>query len=62
MKSLYDDIGKGYDTTRKADPEIAWRLRNHLQVPGKHHSQSYLNQILLKQQCSFQFRKQYQVF
>jgi ubiquinone/menaquinone biosynthesis C-methylase UbiE len=33
MKSLYDDIGKGYDTTRKADPAIAWRLRNHLQVP-----------------------------
>jgi ubiquinone/menaquinone biosynthesis C-methylase UbiE len=32
MKSLYDAIGKGYDTTRKADPEITWRLRHHLQV------------------------------
>lgn len=32
MTSLYDHIGLGYDTTRKADPEIARRLRNHLQV------------------------------
>lgn len=32
MSSLYDTIGKGYDTTRKADAEIARRLRNNLQV------------------------------
>lgn len=32
MKPLYDDTGKEYDTTRKADPELAQRLRNHLQV------------------------------
>lgn len=32
MNSLYDDIGLGYDTTRKADPEITRDLRNHLQV------------------------------
>jgi ubiquinone/menaquinone biosynthesis C-methylase UbiE len=32
MASLYDNIGLAYDTTRKADPEIARRLRNHLQV------------------------------
>ncbi|WP_078553531.1 class I SAM-dependent methyltransferase [Bacillus alkalicellulosilyticus] len=32
MSSLYDSIGKTYDTTRKADPEITGRLRNHLQV------------------------------
>ncbi len=32
MTSLYDNIGLAYDTTRKADPEIARRLRNHLQV------------------------------
>jgi ubiquinone/menaquinone biosynthesis C-methylase UbiE len=34
MASLYDSIGLTYDTTRKADPEIASRLRNHLQVPN----------------------------
>lgn len=34
MTSLYDSIGLTYDTTRKADPEIASRLRNHLQVPN----------------------------
>lgn len=32
MTSLYDNIGLGYDTTRKADPEITRRLRNHLHV------------------------------
>lgn len=32
MKPLYDDIGKEYDITRRADPEIVHRLRNHLQV------------------------------
>lgn len=32
MTSLYDNIGLAYDTTRKADLEIARRLRNHLQV------------------------------
>ncbi len=32
MSSLYDTIGKGYDTTRKADAEIVRRLRNNLQV------------------------------
>lgn len=32
MASLYDSIGKSYDTTRKADAEIARRLRNNLQV------------------------------
>ncbi|WP_332699082.1 class I SAM-dependent methyltransferase [Halalkalibacter lacteus] len=32
MASLYDHIGLAYDTTRKADPEISRRLRNHLQV------------------------------
>lgn len=31
MTFLYDTVGLTYDTTRKADPEIA-RLRNHLQV------------------------------
>mgnify|MGYP001443612879 CR=1 FL=1 len=30
---LYDRIGAGYDTTRKADPEICRRLYNLLQVP-----------------------------
>jgi ubiquinone/menaquinone biosynthesis C-methylase UbiE len=32
MKALYDDIGREYDTTRKADPQITERLRNHLQI------------------------------
>lgn len=32
MGELYDEIGKTYDTTRKADPEIAHRLKQHLQV------------------------------
>ncbi|WP_078596167.1 class I SAM-dependent methyltransferase [Evansella clarkii] len=32
MTALYDEIGLAYDTTRKADPEITGRLRNHLQV------------------------------
>lgn len=32
MKPLYDEIGKNYDTTRKADPEIVRRLKHHLQV------------------------------
>lgn len=32
MSELYDEIGKTYDTTRKADPEIVHRLRQHLQV------------------------------
>jgi ubiquinone/menaquinone biosynthesis C-methylase UbiE len=31
-RSLYDAIGAGYDATRKADPEIARRLRHLLQV------------------------------
>lgn len=35
MTSLYDNIGLAYDTTRKADPEIARRLRNHLQVSNR---------------------------
>jgi ubiquinone/menaquinone biosynthesis C-methylase UbiE len=34
-KPIYDDIGLGYDTTRKADPEITRRLQNHLQVFDK---------------------------
>ncbi|MDB5052749.1 MAG: Methyltransferase type 11 [Bacilli bacterium] len=29
---LYDVIGKEYDTSRKADPQIAQRLVNHLQI------------------------------
>ncbi|WLD92625.1 class I SAM-dependent methyltransferase [Alkalihalobacillus sp. AL-G] len=32
MAILYDGIGKTYDTTRRADPEIARRLKSHLQV------------------------------
>lgn len=32
MRELYDEIGKTYDTTRKADPEIVHRLKHHLQV------------------------------
>lgn len=32
MSELYDEIGKTYDTTRKADPEIIHRLIQHLQV------------------------------
>lgn len=32
LSELYDKIGKAYDTTRKADPEIVRRLRQHLQV------------------------------
>ncbi|GAA0453581.1 class I SAM-dependent methyltransferase [Alkalibacillus silvisoli] len=35
MKSLYDTIGKDYDTTRKADPEITRRLTHHLQIPSE---------------------------
>ncbi|MBU9723036.1 MULTISPECIES: class I SAM-dependent methyltransferase [Bacillaceae] len=35
MAALYDEIGLGYDTTRKADPEIARRLRHHLQVSDR---------------------------
>lgn len=35
MKPLYNDIGKGYDTTRKADPEIARRLFHHLQLKSE---------------------------
>lgn len=31
MKALYDDIGREYDTTRKADPQITERLKNHIQ-------------------------------
>ncbi|MED4125142.1 methyltransferase domain-containing protein [Halalkalibacterium halodurans] len=34
MRPLYDTIGKKYDTTRKADQEIARRLRHHLHVPN----------------------------
>jgi ubiquinone/menaquinone biosynthesis C-methylase UbiE len=30
--ALYDVIGVGYDTARKADPQIVARLRNHLQA------------------------------
>lgn len=33
--ALYDVIGKEYDTTRKADPQITVRLSNHLQVINK---------------------------
>jgi ubiquinone/menaquinone biosynthesis C-methylase UbiE len=32
MKALYDQIGSGYDITRKADPEITRRLYHHLQM------------------------------
>lgn len=32
---IYDQIGIGYDTTRKADPEIARRIKNHLQMTDK---------------------------
>lgn len=32
MNTLYDSIGRTYDTTRRADPEIARRIRHHLQV------------------------------
>ncbi|CAM2904393.1 methyltransferase domain-containing protein [Paenibacillus sediminis] len=32
MNPLYDQIGLNYDITRKADPEIARRLYEHLQV------------------------------
>ncbi|TMW71043.1 class I SAM-dependent methyltransferase [Alteribacter natronophilus] len=32
MGALYDRIGKTYDTTRKADPEITRRLRSQLHV------------------------------
>jgi ubiquinone/menaquinone biosynthesis C-methylase UbiE len=32
ITALYNDIGSGYDTTRKADPEISRRLLNHLQI------------------------------
>ncbi|RXI96372.1 class I SAM-dependent methyltransferase [Anaerobacillus alkaliphilus] len=35
MEPLYDHIGVTYDTTRKADPEITRRLRNHLQVSNR---------------------------
>src|SRR5262249_18341753 len=31
---LYDAIGRGYDTTRRADPVIAERLRRLLEVRG----------------------------
>ncbi|SEB56116.1 class I SAM-dependent methyltransferase [Paenibacillus sp. GP183] len=31
-RPIYDLIGVGYDTTRKADPEITRRLQNHLQI------------------------------
>ncbi len=34
-KALYDTIGRGYDTTRKADPDITRRLAHHLRLsPG----------------------------
>lgn len=32
MTELYDENGKTYDTTRKADPEIVHRLKQHVQV------------------------------
>lgn len=32
MSQKYDLIGIEYDITRKADPEIARRIRNHLQL------------------------------
>ncbi len=32
MSVLYDEIGKKYDTTRKADVEITRRLYHHLQI------------------------------
>lgn len=32
MTSLYDRIGRDYDVTRQADPEIVRRLRVHLQL------------------------------
>lgn len=33
MKTSYDSIGKGYDTTRKADPYIAQLLHDGLDLP-----------------------------
>lgn len=33
MSPLYDSIGRHYDTTRRADAEIARRLMHHLQLP-----------------------------
>lgn len=35
MTVLYNQIGRGYDTTRKADPEITRRLHHHLQSSEK---------------------------
>jgi len=35
MRILYDNIGKSYDITRKADPEITRRLKAHLQSFGE---------------------------
>ncbi len=32
MKAIYDKIGEGYDTTRKADPEILSSLRSLLKI------------------------------
>ncbi len=34
MSELYDQIGKTYDITRRADPEIVQRLKHHLQTRG----------------------------
>lgn len=33
-RTLYDDIGEGYDTTRRADADLAARLANHAGLPG----------------------------
>jgi len=35
VEILYDNIGKSYDITRKADPEITRRLKGHLQFYGE---------------------------
>ncbi|WP_078543325.1 class I SAM-dependent methyltransferase [Litchfieldia alkalitelluris] len=34
METLYNRIGDSYDITRRADPEIARLIRNHLDIPN----------------------------
>jgi len=42
--TLYDRIGQGYDTTRRADPAIARRLADHLQLqPSLQPDRRYLD-------------------
>lgn len=33
-RALYDDIGEGYDATRRADADLASRLADHAGLPG----------------------------